>query len=446
MQAITGIIGAGFVASLLLVTSAQAADDLDALRADLGKHRTAEAWALAEKLNAQHAGDPEYDLLYARAALAAGRASEAVFALERVRLQRPEHEVAWLLLVRAHIQSGDPVHARRELDALLASGISKANRTEAQRLDARLGLPATSRARRGFIGLDVGYDSNVNSATDAVSVTGIGGSPTTGFILAPGDRAQRDSLVRLSAGYGGKRALGSQGSLFADVSGYANALYDQTQFNTSLYQGRVGASWQAGPHRLALPFSRQVFSVDHRRYSTYDAAALEWTYTLSAAQRLVLAASRGLGSYVNQPTRDARSTAALLGWRALVAGRARLGVNARYGQDDPRIDFNETLLLSSAFMGRRIYALGLDARYSLWPRHEPRFGVVYQGSRHDGVDPDFVVVRHDQYAYVVAGWDWRVWPDWMLSAEVNHAANRSNIDLYDFDKTQVLLGVRHDFH
>lgn len=445
MQAITTIVGVGFVASLLLVTTARAADDLDALRTHLDQHSTAEAWALAEKLQSRRAGNPDFDFLYARAALAAGRASEAVFALERVRLQRPENQAAWLLLVRAHVQSGDPVRARRELDALLASRPSQALRREAQALGARLGLPATSRAVRGFIGLDVGYDSNVNSATDAASVTGIGGNPTFGYILAPGDRAQRDSLARLSAGYGGKFALGSQASLFADASGYANALYDQTQFNTSLYQGRVGAGWQAGPHRLTLPLSRQVFSVDHRRYSSYDAAALEWTYTLSAAQRLVLAASRGLASYDNQPTRDARATSAWLGW-STIAGRARFGVTARYGQDDPRVDSFGTPAQSNAFMGRHTTALGFDARYRLWSSHVPRFGVLLQGSRHDGADPVFVVVRHDQYAVLVAGWDWQVRPGWILRADVNHATNRSNIDLYDFDRTQVLLGVRHDFH
>ncbi len=444
MQAITKI--TWFVFGLLLATSVQAADDLETLQTHLDKHRSAEAWALAERLHGRHAGNPDFDFLYARAALAAKHPSEALFALERVRLQRPTQQQAWLLLVQAHLEAGDPAHARREVDALLASGPSEAVRVEAQTLRARSVAPVTLRPVRGFIGLDAGYDSNVNSATDAASVTGIGGSPTTGVILAPGDRAQHDSFARLSAGVGGKLALGTQASLFADASGIAYALYDQTQFNTSLYQGRVGASWQAGPHRLTLPVSRQVFSVDHRRYSIYDAAALEWTYTLSAAQRLTLAANRGLASYDNQPTRDARATSALLGWN-MIAGRARLGVAARYGQEDPRVDFNEAFSQSNAFMGRRTTALGFDASYRLMPRHEPRFGLWFQDSRHDGADPVFVnKVRHDRYAYVVAGWDWRARPGWMLRAEVNHAANRSNIDLYDFDRTQVLLGVRHDFH
>lgn len=447
MRAITNI--TGFVFGLLLATSVQAADDLGTLQTYLDKHRSADAWALAERLHGRHAGNPDFDFLYARAALAANHPSEAVFALERVRLLRPMQQQAWLLLVQAHLDAGDPAHARRELDALLASAPPEAIRAPAQKLKARLSTATASRPVRGYIGIETGYDSNVNSATDALSVTGIVGAPATGFILAPGDRAQSDSFARLSAGVGGKLALGTQASLFADVSGYANALYDQTQFSTSLYQGRVGASWQAGPHRLMLPVSRQVFSVDHRRYSVYDTAALEWTYAFSAAQQLLLAASRSVSDYVDQPTRDARSTAVLAGWSTTM-GRARLGVNLRYGQDDPRVDsFRDRdppfSMLSNAFMGRHYTTLGFDASYRLWLRHAPRFGVWFQDSRHDGTDPDFNVVRHDQYAYVVAGWDWWIRPNWTLRADLNFAANRSNIDLYDFDRTQFLLGVRHDF-
>ncbi len=442
----TRIVGAGFVLGLLFGAAVHAADDLDALRTALDTQRTAEAWVLAKMLQGRHAGNPDFDYLYARAALAAKHPSEALFALERVRLLRPTQLEAWLLLARAHLAAGAPAHARRELDGLLASAPPEAIRGPAQKLKGQLAPATTSRPVRGFIGIDAGYDSNVNSATDALSITGIVGDPfSTGRVLAPGDRAQSDSFVRLSAGYGGKLALGSHVSLFADAAGLVNALYEQTRFDTSLYQGRVGASWQAGAHRLTLPVSRQVLNVDHHPYSIHDMAALEWTYTLGAWQRLSVGASQGLIRYDNQPTRDAHTTAVVLGWN-LIMGRAQFGVNARYGLDDPRVDFIGTAPQSNAFMGRRATALGFDARYRLMPRHEPRFGVWFQDSRYDAADPAFAKVRHDQYATVVAGWDWRIRPDWLLRADLNFGTNNSNIDLYDFDRTQFLLGVRHDFH
>ena len=436
--------GAGLVCTLLMATAAQGADDLNTLRTYIDQQRTAEAWTLAEKLQGPHAGNAGFDFLYARAALAARRPSQAIFALERVRLQQPKNQEAWLWLVRAHLEAGDAVRARRELDALLSSNPSSAIRTQAQALGVPKG-PGPVRPWRGYIGFDAGYDSNVNSATDAVAVTGIGGDPAVGVILATDNRAQRDSFARLSAGYGGSLRLGPQTSLFADTSAYVNALSDQNQFNTLFYQARVGSAWQAGPHRLALPISRQVLHVDHSRYYSYDAVALEWTYKLKPSQTLSLAASRGLASYDNQPTRDTRATAALLGWN-MIMGRAQFGLNARYGQEDARVDTLYPSGQSNAFTGRHTTALGFDVRYRLWPRHEPRLSLLWQRSGHDGVDPDFARVRNDRYATVAAGWGWRAWPGWLLRAEVSYAANGSNIDLYDYDKTQVLLGVRHEFH
>lgn len=439
------LIACGFVLPLSFSLALAAADDLDALRAHLDSRRSAEAWALAEKLELQRAGNADFDFLYAQAALAAGHPSQAIFALARIRLRQPGQQPAWLLLVRAHLEAGDSVRARSELDALLASAPSAAVRLEAQQLALRLSPSRMPGPARGFIGLDIGYDSNVNSATDAVSVTGIGGSPTTGIVLTPSDRAQHDSFARLYASYGGRVELGAHASLFADASGYANTLYDQTQFSTSLYQGRVGAGWQSGAHRLALPLSRQDFSIGHRRYSTYDTAGVEWSYARTAAHRIIVAVSRGLARYIDQPTRDSRFSTAALGWTTL-AGRTQLGVNVRYGLDDPRVDFNETLSQSNAFMGRQSYVLGIDASYRWRPRHMPRLSLLLQSSRHDDTDPDFAVRRRDHYALFVAGWDWRVRPDWMLRADLNYAANRSTIDLYDYDKLQLVLGVRHDFH
>lgn len=440
----TRIVAAGFVLSLLLAASVQAADDVNVLRSHLDSGRGGEAWVLAEKLESQHAGNPDFDFLYAQAALAAGHPSQAIFALERVRLRQPGQQQAWLLLVRAYIEAGDSVRARRELEALMTSLPSAAMRSEAKTFSAQLNAPRTSRSAPGFVGLDIGYDSNVNSATDAISISGIGGSPTAGVVLAPEDRAQPDSFARLYAGYGGRRAFGTHGAFFADVFGYANVLYDQTQFSSSLYRGRVGIDWRRGRQHLALPLSRQVFNVDHGRYSIYDAAGLEWSYAISARQVMILGTSYGLVRYVDQPTRDARLHSAWFGWNAKL-GLTHLGFNFRYGQDNARIDFNETLSQSNAFMGRQYYALGLDARYRWRPRHAPRLSVLLQSSRHDGTDPDFILRRQDQYLYYGVGWDWQLRPDWMLRADLGYITNRSNIDIHDYDRLQILVGARYDF-
>lgn len=444
MQTITRIVAAGFVSSLLWAASVLAADDINTLHTHLDNRRSAQAWTLAEKLEPQQAGNPDFDFLYAQAALAANHPSQAIFALERVRLHQPGQQAAWLLLVRAYLEAGDITRARRELQALLAHSPSLEIQAEARTLAIQLKTARAPRLPHGFIGLDIGYDSNVNSATDAISISGIGGSPDAGVVLAPEDRAQPDSFARLYAGYGGRRAFAAHSAVFADVFSYANVLYDQTQFSSSLYRGRIGVDWRHGRHYLALPLSRQVFNVDHGRYSVYDAAGLEWNYAYTARQALKLGISYGHVRYVDQPTRDARLSSAWVGWNTVV-GRTHLDFNLRYGQDDVRVDYNETLSESNAFMSRQYYALGINANYRWHPRHVPRLSILLQDSQHDGTDPDFILRRQDQYLYLGVGWDWRFRPDLTLRADLNYAANRSNIDIYDYDRLQILLGARYDF-
>ena len=444
MQGMTRIVAAGFVSSLLWTVLVQAADDVNALRTHVDNRRSVEAWTLAEKLEPQQAGNPDFDFLYARAALETHHPSQAIFALERVRVRQPGQQVAWLLLVRAHVEAGDFTRARRELNALLATSPSMEVQAEATTLATQLKISRTPRLPDGFIGLDIGYDSNVNSATDAISISGIGGSPDAGVVLAPEDRAQSDSFARLYAGYGGRRAFAAHSAFFADVFGYTNVLVDQTQFSSSLYRGRAGVDWQRGRQYLAVPLSRQVFNVDHGRYSVYDAAGLEWSYALSARQAMILGTSYGHVRYVDQPTRDARLGSVWIGWNT-VFGRTHLDLNLRYGQDKARIDYNEILSQSNAFMSRQYYALGLNARYRWHPRHVPRMSVLFQDSRHDDTDPDFILRRQDQYLYLGLGWDWRFRPELTIRTDLNYAANRSNIDIYDYDRLQILLGARYDF-
>ena len=114
MRTILLTVVVGFALGIPLA-SAQAAEDVEKLSGYLSSNRVVEAWALAEKIEPQHAGEPEFDLLYAQAALAAKHPSQAIFALERIRQQQPGQQQARLLLVRAHRAAGDSIRARSEI-------------------------------------------------------------------------------------------------------------------------------------------------------------------------------------------------------------------------------------------------------------------------------------------------------------------------------------------
>lgn len=437
------VVVAVLVTGWLSVTVARAADDVDALQNRLDKKQATEAWSLAEQLSARHAGEPRFDLLYARAALETGHSSEAVFALERLRLTRPQDAEVRLLLVRAHLQAGDTEHARSELDALLAGNPPDAVRAEANRLVSQP-APAGPRPWHASVGLDYGYDSNVNSATDQAVIFGAYGDPLHGIVLPSFNLALHDTFARLSADIGGQYAGVPKTLLFGDVSGSATFLHDETIFDTSTYKFSAGARWQLGSSTLTVPVSRQVLSVGHSPYNTYDVIGVEWSMPVAAGQRMILAASRGMSAYADLPTLDAHVTAATVGWVSTIIDRTQIGASMRYTHNDPRVNI-DNLGTSNAYTGSDSYAAVAEMRYTVTSQHTARAGLMYQGSRYGGVDPIFFRSRHDQFFYAVLGWDWRVWRDLTLRAEVNYATNRSNVDLYTFDKTQVLMGVRYDF-
>lgn len=439
------IVVSGLVSGWLGVAGAWAADDLEALQGRLDKKQTAAAWTLAEQLSARHAGEPRFDLLYARAALATGHSSEAVFALERLRLARPQDAEVRLLLVQAHLQAGDTEHARAELDALLAGNPPEAVRAEANKLVGQL-APAGPRPWHASLGLDYGYDSNVNSAADQAAILGAygNGTPNYGILLPPSSRALDDTFARLSAAVGGQYAGVPKTLLFGDVSGSATFLHDETGFDISVYKFSAGARWQLGSSTVTVPLSRQVLSVGHSPYNTYDVMGIEWATLVADRQRLTVAVTRGLSAYANLPTLDARVTTATVGWATMV-GRTRIGANVRYGRNDPRVDFDAFAGVSNSYIGSDSYAAIAEASYPVLANHVARAGLMFQGSRYDGADPVFKIDRRDQFFYAVLGWDWRVWRELTLRAELNYATNHSNVDLNTFDKTQVLMGVRYDF-
>jgi hypothetical protein len=84
-------------------------------------------------------GNAEYMNNHAYALLRAGRAADAIAALQEVVAQHPEREVAYSNLAEAQLAQGDTAGAITSMQALLAIGPSPARRDEAETLLGRLG-------------------------------------------------------------------------------------------------------------------------------------------------------------------------------------------------------------------------------------------------------------------------------------------------------------------
>ncbi|MEE8287199.1 MAG: tetratricopeptide repeat protein, partial [Gammaproteobacteria bacterium] len=139
---------------------------------------TGRAYELAESRAAKEAGDPEFDFLFALAALAVGHPERAVFALERVLFLHPQNDRVRLELARAQFLLGNYPEARTQFELVLTHRPPTNVRDQVKLFLAKIREQekAVRPSFHSYVNVNTGHDTNVNSATagSAVSVPALG--------------------------------------------------------------------------------------------------------------------------------------------------------------------------------------------------------------------------------------------------------------------------------
>ena len=148
--------------------AAMADEVLEQAQALLNRAQAQAAYDLLKPLEEMRAGEPGYDYLLGLAALEVGFPVEAVFALERVVDLNPNHGPARAELARAYIALGETDDARTEFDKVRQMDVPADVRETIDRYMTAIEVyhDATRTRFRPWIEFGVGYDTNVNSATD----------------------------------------------------------------------------------------------------------------------------------------------------------------------------------------------------------------------------------------------------------------------------------------
>jgi len=164
----------GIVSALLIAGSISqsvvAAESLEAL-VESGQYQAAYELAMIQELD--QAGEPHFDFLYGLSALEVGHPQLAVFALERVLVEVPQDHRARLELGRAYFVLGDFEKSRELFDKVLAANPPPRVRDNVQLFMHELEQRSKLRDRQfsSNVGLKLGHDSNINSATTLYSTT-----------------------------------------------------------------------------------------------------------------------------------------------------------------------------------------------------------------------------------------------------------------------------------
>ncbi|RZL33889.1 MAG: tetratricopeptide repeat protein, partial [Rubrivivax sp.] len=304
---------------------------LDAARTRLDKRDAAGAYALLSAAEMERAGDVRFDYLLGVAALDAGHVTRAIFALERVVQQHPQDTLARAELGRAYLAAGETETAREQLRLARAGKLPEGASAAIQRV---IGLidqvaPAPGPRLAGYVELGLGYDSNVNGATQQ----GEFAIPAFGGILfetAPENRQRHDEVMFAAAGVTAEAALSPSWQLVGTTNLRATLDRVVHDMDTTFLDATVGVRHTAGPHSQLIALQNSTAWVGGGLYRTANGAVAQWQSQLGAAAQASVFGHWSHQAYKGQPERDNDRLLLGVGAARQSGGRGPLSYGSAY--------------------------------------------------------------------------------------------------------------------
>lgn len=421
-------------AMLLPPMAAAAPDSLATIKELLSQQQYQRAYEQASAAEERYEGDPEFDFAYGLAALESGHYPEAIFALERVMLARPDQLRVRLELGRAHFLAGNYRAAQTEFARVLSQDPPAGVRANIERFMSR--IEAAQRSQRRDLGAWVdarlGSDSNINSATASEQIN----TPIGQFDLVRDGREIEDEYVRWEIGGQWREPLTKDSGL--DVS----ARWEQkNNFSTDAFDLGIGAleagyTKKTGEGRYRVGVRLQNVILDEDRFQ--NSYGVVGTWDQSIAQNLILSLT-GAATALRYADDHARDTDQYLASGTLLRPQGRFAHTlSLYGALEPaRKDRGE-------HNGRVFYGALYGLQYD-GGTMQPYLRLGVQQAEYDEDHPVFADERDDLMLSLTAGSTWQLWEGLMLTTEASWSDVDSNLPVFDYDRLLIEFGLRQTF-
>lgn len=390
---------------------------------------------LLSPLEAQRAGQPEFDYLLGMALLDAGDAQAAVFALERVVAVQPDNLAARTELARAHFTLGENERAKREFQRVRKGRIPADAAASIDRFLSAIERGPTQLYR--YAEATAGFDSNVNSATGSgtLAIPGLGT-----VVLGPGLTRDGDSFMGLGAGFSVVHPLRPGLAVIGGASVATKLNGEASTFDTANLDGNAGLRWTQGKNVYSASLLGQSFRVDNTRYRDSVGVTGQWQHNYSETRQATLFLQYSDLSYPAQQVRDAE--------RWIVGGGYAAALGMRY----------KPIVFASAYtgserensagvphLGHTPFGLRVGGQLSLTGDWTLFGSLSWEERRYGGPEPLFGATRKDTQSDLRVGANWRVAPQWLVTPQLSYTDNDSNVALYAYSRTLASVTVRYEF-
>jgi len=420
--------------------------DAEALMKD-GK--PAEAYALLEPLEFDHAGEVRFDYLIGIAALDSGKPAKATLAFERVLAVDPSFAGARVDMARAYYQLGDLSRAKTEFDTLIKQNPPTAIRIIIQEyLDAIVVQEEAKQTRfTAYVEGGVGHDSNVNSSISQ-SQFSVPYFNDAVFTLSPADQKAADQYYTAATGGEIIHYLNTSWGLYAGADVRINNYRTLKSYNTQNLDGHGGVIFSKGTNIFHIGGMAGQYELSNARYRNFSGLSVDWRHILSLTNQLSMIVQSGRNRFAdaalssndfNQLTLGSGWLHVMPDWNTALLSSLFLASENEVGPVTPanpgggRADGN-----------KRTLGLRAGIQTSLNQITELFGNLGWQSGTYDKTNATFLRKRNDRQYDMSIGVNWHLDKGWTLRPQLSYTKSDSNIVIYGYDRMDVSLAIRRD--
>jgi tetratricopeptide (TPR) repeat protein len=418
--------------------------DLEKADALMKQGKAAEAYAMLEPCEVQQSGNVQFDYLLGIAALDSGRPDKATIAFERVLATDPNFAGARLDMGRAYFQLGDFSRAKTEFETVLAQNPPPAARATIANYLAAIEKRESAKKTKAtwYVEAGVGHDSNVNYATSQsqIAVPALGNLV---FTLHP--TGIEASSNYLGSAFGGEinRQVNPTVGIFAGADVRARDNTSERMFNYLDTNGRFGVALGQGANVVRLGILGGNYQLNGRSNRDTSGVNAEWRHLLDPANQL-----SAFGQYARYRFESDISVNNF--------NQSTYGANWLHVSGDGKGLMSASLFAGDesaplrADGGKRFNGLRLGGQMQLNEKTEAFAGLGAQFSKYEQANaafstPTASLTRDDKQYDASLGLNWHYDKQWTVRPQIAYMRNNSNIEIYQFDRTDVSVTLRRDF-
>ncbi|NNE63978.1 MAG: tetratricopeptide repeat protein [Gammaproteobacteria bacterium] len=383
----------------------------------------------------EYAGEKEYDYLLGLSLLDSGQPGHSVFAFQRVLAIDPNFAGARMELARAYFDMSEFELSRAEFTTLQTLSPPANVQSTIDKYLAAI-RNRTLRDKRGFSGylqFGAGNDSNANSAPAVDSFLG--------FNLADESRETESPVISTVGGISYDLPVSYFRTYFVRSNLNQRSNSEASFSNTLSFDISAGIK-QSFKDGDSTTLSLQTYStqVDGSSNNTGYNLNGQYNLTFSSSNQVGIFARIGAIDYVESfDIKDSSQIVGGISWIHVlgVSSRPSLITTLIVGEDDPD--------LSTSPYARSFNGIRFTAAAALTHQLNLFASIGGTTSSYEGQFFGLPDDRDDDFSQLTLGVNWRFNKNWSFKALLNQSENASNIDLFDYEKTELMLIARSDF-